>query len=96
VRLLPGFDQFVLGPGTADGHVVPPARRAAVSKQGGWISPVVVAGGVVRGTWELNCELVRVAWFREACKAPRKALEAEVARLSPILDPALGAAISRA
>jgi hypothetical protein len=25
VRLLPGFDQYVLGPGTADGHVVPPA-----------------------------------------------------------------------
>src|SRR5881628_3807610 len=31
VRLLPGFDQYVLGPGTEDGHVVPPARRAAVS-----------------------------------------------------------------
>ena len=49
VRLLPGFDQYVLGPGTADGHVVPTARRAAVSRQAGWISPVVVAGGVVSG-----------------------------------------------
>src|SRR2546425_4121178 len=48
VRLLPGFDQFVLGPGTGDGHIVPAARRAAVSKQSGWISPIVVAGGVVR------------------------------------------------
>src|SRR2546428_4390252 len=45
VRLLPGFDQYVLGPGTEDGHVTPKARRAAVSKQSGWISPVVVAGG---------------------------------------------------
>ncbi|MGH2489162.1 MAG: winged helix DNA-binding domain-containing protein, partial [Candidatus Limnocylindria bacterium] len=42
VRLLPGFDQYVLGPGTADGHVVPGARRAAVSRPAGWISPVVV------------------------------------------------------
>jgi hypothetical protein len=94
VRLLPGFDQYVLGPGTADGHVVPGRRRAAVSKQSGWISPVVVAGGVVCGTWELDTEKVRVAWFREAGRLPRRALEAEVARLSSILGRALGAAIS--
>src|SRR5207247_8495138 len=31
VRLLPGFDQYVMGPGTGDAHVVPAARRAAVS-----------------------------------------------------------------
>ena len=60
VRLLPGFDQYVLGPGTADGRVVPPARRAAVSRQAGWISPVVVAGGVVCGTWELKGDHVGV------------------------------------
>ncbi|MGH8936581.1 MAG: DNA glycosylase AlkZ-like family protein [Acidimicrobiia bacterium] len=96
VRLLPGFDQYVLGPGTADGHVVPAARRAAVSKQGGWISPVVVAGGVVCGTWELDGDRVRVAWFKEAGRLPRNALEAEVARLSSILDRGLRAAISLA
>jgi len=50
VRLLPGFDKYVLGPGTEDGHVTPAARRSAVSRQAGWISPVVVGGGVVRGT----------------------------------------------
>jgi hypothetical protein len=86
VRLLPGFDQYVMGPGTADGHVVPTARRAAVSKQSGWISPVVVAGGVVCGTWELDGEQVRIAWFSEAGRPPRKALDSEVARLSSILD----------
>src|SRR5438093_2230513 len=31
VRLLPGFDQYVLGPGTADAHVIPAGRRGAVS-----------------------------------------------------------------
>jgi hypothetical protein len=96
VRLLPGFDQYVLGPGTADGHVVPAARRAAVSKQSGWISPVVVAGGAVCGTWELNGEQVRVAWFKEAGKPPRNALSAEVARLSTILHRGLRASISLA
>ncbi len=94
VRLLPGFDQYVLGPGTEDGHVVPTARRAVVSKQSGWISPVVVAGGAVRGTWELDVDRVRVAWFREAGRLQRNALEAEVARLSSILDCGLRAEIS--
>ena len=94
VRLLPGFDQYVLGPGTGDGHVVPTSRRAAVSRQAGWISPVVVVGGVVCGTWELDGDRVRVAWFREAGRLPRNALEEEVARLSSILDRGLRSAIS--
>jgi hypothetical protein len=86
VRLLPGFDQYVMGPGTGDAHVVPAARRAAVSKQSGWIAPVVVVGGMVRGTWELVGDEVRVAWFKEAGRPPQKALKTEVERLSSILD----------
>ena len=85
VRLLPGFDQYVLGPGTGDGHVTPSSRRAAVSRQGGWISPVVVVGGVVRGTWEVDADQLRVAWFREAGRPPRAALRVESARLAAIL-----------
>src|SRR5438876_11012513 len=96
VRLLPGFDQYVLGPGTEDGHVIPAARRAAVSKQSGWISPIVVAGGIVKGTWELDGDRVQIAWFREAGRLPRNALEAEVERLGSILDRDLRAAISLA
>jgi len=93
VRLLPGFDQYVLGPGTADGGVVPPARRPAVSKQSGWIAPVVVAGGVVSGTWELDGERALVSWFGEIGKAPRRALAAEVARLSALLERDLRAVV---
>ena len=85
VRLLPGFDQFVLGPGTDDGQVVPSARRAAVSKQSGWIAPVVVAGGVVCGTWEVDGGLIRVGWFGEAGTVPRRAIGSEAERLSSIL-----------
>lgn len=96
VRLLPGFDQYVLGPGTADRHVVPARRRATVSRQSGWISPVVVSSGVVCGTWELERDHVRIAWFKEAGRPPRNALEAEVARLSSILDRDLRAAMSLA
>jgi hypothetical protein len=72
------------------------ARRSAVSKQSGWISPVVVARGVVCATWELDGDEVRVAWFREAGRPPRNALEAEVLRLSSILDRDLQSVITLA
>ena len=39
VRLLPRYDQWVLGPGTADAHVVPPARRTLVSRQASRVRP---------------------------------------------------------
>src|SRR5437762_2174289 len=86
VRLLPGFDQFVMGPGTEDAHVVPAHRRRVVSKQSGWISPVVIAGGVVRGTWDVETDRVRVAWFTETGAVPRMALLAEAKRLSTITE----------
>jgi len=86
VRLLPGFDQYVLGPGTEDTHVIPATRRRAVSREAGWIAPIVVAGGSVKGTWELDGNQVRVGWFKEAGAPPRAQLKAEVERLASILD----------
>ncbi len=86
VRLLPGFDGWVLGPGTEDTHVIPPARRSAVSRQSGWIAPLVLVDGVVRGTWELSADAIRVAWFQESGLPPATALDAEVGRLARILD----------
>ena len=52
VRLLPAFDQFMLGPGTGDPHVVPPGHRSEVSRRAGWIAPVVVTADGMVGTWE--------------------------------------------
>jgi hypothetical protein len=81
VRLLPGYDQWVLGPGTKDPHVVPPARRPPVTRQ----ANLVVAGGVVSGTWSLTDDQLVVTWFAEAGAPPREALAAEVERLAVIL-----------
>jgi len=81
VRLLPGHDQWVLGPGTADPHVVPPARRTLVTRQ----ANLVVAGGVVSGTWSLSDDKVVIAWFAEAGPPRPEALAEEVARLTTIL-----------
>ena len=82
VRLLPGYDQWVLGPGTADPHIVPPAKRALVSRQ----ANIVIASGVVSGTWSLSNDGVAVAWFAEAGAPNREGLSEEVARLGMILD----------
>ena len=95
LRLLPGFDQYVLGCGTRDPVVVPPARRAAVSRQSGWISPVVLQGGFVRGTWEFAGDEVRIAWFEEGGRPPRKAVALEVLRLSSLLGRDLRAAVDQ-
>lgn len=86
VRLLPGFDQWVLGPGTGDPHILVPFRRRLVSRQSGWIAPVVVADGVVSGTWELGANGVRLNWFAEAGRPPADSLQRELDRLSVILD----------
>jgi hypothetical protein len=96
VRLLPGFDQWVLGPGTGDGQVTPSARRPAVSRVAGWISPVVVVGGVVRGTWELEADGVKITWFAEGGRVPRGKLAAEVERLGGILGRDLGSVVTTA
>jgi hypothetical protein len=82
LRLLPGYDQWVLGPGTADPHIVPRARRALVSRQ----ANIVIDGGVVSGTWALTEDRVAVDWFAEGGPRPQKALADEVERLAAILD----------
>ena len=85
----------MLGPGTADGHVTPTARRRAVSRQSGWISPVVVVGGVVTGTWAIDGDDLRIEWFREAGTIPSDALDGEVGRLGGILERSLRVAVER-
>jgi hypothetical protein len=82
VRLLPGYDQWVLGPGTADARVVPPARRKLVSRG----ANIVIVGGVVSGTWSLTDDQVVASWFAEAGPPASEALAEEVARLATILD----------
>ena len=81
VRLLPRYDQWVLGPGTADAHIVPPGRRTLISRG----ANIVIVGGVVTGTWSLVDDQLVTAWFAEAERPAPAALEDEVARLAGIL-----------
>jgi winged helix DNA-binding protein len=86
VRFLGGFDQWVLGPGTDDPHVIAAPRRTDVSRTAGWIAPVVVTGGVVTGTWETDGDRLRVAWFHQAGRPPAAKLNAETKRMAGIMD----------
>jgi hypothetical protein len=80
VRLLPGHDQWVMGPGTKDVHVTPSARRDLMTRKA---NPVVV-GGVVRGTWSRNGSQVTVSWLDDRPR-PVEAIELEAARLGGLL-----------
>lgn len=91
IRLLPAYDQWVLGPGTADARVVPSARRALVSRG----ANVVVAGGVVAGTWTIRDAVVSVDWFADFGRPPRAGIDEELARLASILDLRLEVVVKR-
>ena len=82
IRLLGGFDQYVLGPGTNDEVLLPKEHRAAVSRTSGWISPIVVVNGRVVGVWDVLDHEVVVTAFPETGRLPRKELEKEAAHVA--------------
>ncbi|MBC6463524.1 winged helix DNA-binding domain-containing protein [Actinomadura sp. HBU206391] len=82
VRLLGGFDQYVLGAGTGASYVVPAEHRAKVSRQAGWISPVVVHGGRVAGVWAAKDGAIEVTAWEDVPGGP---LAAETERLSALV-----------
>ncbi|NUR86055.1 MAG: winged helix DNA-binding domain-containing protein [Nonomuraea sp.] len=80
VHLLPGFDQYILGAPRDLEPLLPAAAKAKVSRQAGWISPVVVHRGRVVGVWEprdLSVELFE--------PVPEALLAAGVARVKELL-----------
>lgn len=72
----------VVGPGTADATIVPPARRAPVGNG----ENIVIVGGAVSGTWSVTGDEVVVGWFSELGSPPSAALAEEVAQLATIID----------
>lgn len=91
VRLLPGHDQWVMGPGTKDAQVTPQDRRDLVTRK----ANLVVVGGVVRGTWARMDDELTVTWL-EARRPPVESIEHEVSRLGRILDRDLRLVLDRA
>jgi hypothetical protein len=79
VRLLPAFDEWLLGWATRD--LVLPKRHAAEAVRGGIIRPVAIADGRVFATWRRVKGRVELHPFGRVTKAQREAVEAEAARL---------------
>ncbi len=86
VRLLPGFDQYVVAASHHAHHLLPGDLRSRVYRPQGWISPVLLVNGRMHGTWrhELKGKRLEVAiqpfvnpplWVRRAtaCEAERLA-----------------------
>lgn len=84
VHLLGPFDQYVLGPGTADTVLLPGDHRAKVSRTAGWISPLVLVDGRIAGTWEITGDTVAVSMFDNA-PAPLIELKADAEHLARAL-----------
>lgn len=82
VRLLGAFDAYVLGAGTTATEIVPAERRAAVSRSGGWISPVVLRGGRVAGVWDGDATTLWEDVAEDALAAERARLASATAALS--------------
>ena len=70
-----------MGPGTADPHVVPPAHRQAVTRG----ANLVLANGVVAGTWTRKAGTLSLAWLRDADPPDLNLLGREAARLAVTL-----------
>ncbi|WP_233618002.1 winged helix DNA-binding domain-containing protein [Actinomadura sp. WAC 06369] len=82
VRLLGGFDQYVLGAGTGATYLIPAERRREVSRSAGWISPVVLHEGRVAGVWQPEDGDVTVTAWEDV---PADLLDAERERVRALL-----------
>src|ERR1041384_1884786 len=51
VRLLPGFDHYVVAASRHAAHLLPGDFRARIYRPQGWISPVLLVGGRMEGVW---------------------------------------------
>ena len=90
VRLLPGFDQYVIAASHHAEQLLPEGLRARVYRPQGWISPVLLVNGRMEGTWrhELKGSQVEVTLqpFGEAPVWVRRAAALEAERLAAFLD----------
>lgn len=96
VRLLPGFDQYVVAASCHAEHLMPKGLRARVYRAQGWISPVLLVNGRMDGTWRHEVKGSRVHVTIDPFVKPlawvRRAAEEEAERLATFLGCALNCA----
>ncbi|MBZ5609175.1 MAG: winged helix DNA-binding domain-containing protein [Acidobacteriia bacterium] len=89
VRLLPGFDQYVVAASHHAEHLLPGDFRRRVYRPQGWISPVLLVNGRMLGTWRHEMKSSRVEVVIHPFVMPpvwvRRAAAQEAERLAAFL-----------
>jgi Winged helix DNA-binding domain len=93
VRLLPAFDQYVVGASLHAHQLLPGNLRNLVYRPQGWLSPVLLVNGLMNGIWRHEIKGSRVDVLIEPfVKLPawvRRAAGDEAERLANFLDGSL-------
>lgn len=93
VRLLPGFDQYVIGSTKHSFRLMPGDHRAQVHRQAGWVSAVLTVDGMLEGVWSWERRgsrvVVTIEPFRKQPTWVRRGAEVEAERLATHLDGSL-------
>jgi hypothetical protein len=89
VRLLPAFDQYVVGAPRGDEEVVPAKHRARVYRPQGWLSPVLLVDGRMAGVWSHEPSgdrlVVEIEPFARLSRTIKAGAEAEAEALADFL-----------
>lgn len=90
VRLLPAFDQYVIGASRHAEHLLPAGLRSRVYRPQGWVSPVLLINGKMEGVWrhEIKGDRVEIE-IEPFAKIPapvRRVAEKEAERLGQFLE----------
>ena len=90
VRLLPAFDQYVVGASHHARHLLPGDLRSRVYRPQGWLSPVLLVNGRMDGVWRYEIKGSRVevaiAPFLRTPAWVRREAAREAERLAAFLD----------
>jgi len=94
VRLLGGFDPYVVAPVGQRRALVPQEYHPRVSRTSGWISPVLLVDGRYRGVWEYERTgagvVATVTPFGALPVRVRRAAERQAAAFGPVLGGDVG------
>jgi Winged helix DNA-binding domain len=86
VRLLPAFDQYVITATRQADHLTPGPFKQRIYRPQGWLSPVLLVGGRMDGTWRQEAKgrrlRVTIEPFAELPAWARRAAEGEAERLA--------------
>jgi hypothetical protein len=89
VRLLPAFDQYVIGASRHADLLLPGKLRSRVYRPQGWVSPVLLVNGLMQGVWRHEIQGSRIEIVIEPfVKTPtwvRRAAAEEAERLATFL-----------